>query len=200
MSPFTTEELAFLARHNFLPEEVHDGRRQGKRSRELQAKEAGKVLILTSTLCRAMGHRIRTRGGHCAQCKPANIAFTGRETLSGYVYIAGSLGGQLIKIGVAGDIAQRERQLKAERYGGFGDWQVLVNVWVNDCGRIEREISDRIRGERVRASYWKDGYEQTASEMIRCSFSVALKPYADVVGLLFEQSYLTQWPDYEFGC
>lgn len=198
MSPFTDDERAFLSRHGFSEDDVYDGRGQSKLWREYQAKEAGKVLVLTSVLCGAYGHRIRTRAGHCAQCRPARIGFTARETLSGHVYIAGTLRGRLIKIGVAGDIAQRERQLRAERYGGFGDWRVLVHVWVNDCGKVEREISDRTRGERVRASYWKDGFEQTASEMIRCSFSTALKPYAEIVGLLFEQEYLTQWPDYEF--
>jgi len=143
MSPFTTAELAFLTRHNFSPDEVHDGRHQGKRTRELRAREAGKVLILTSTPCWAMGHRIRTRAGHCAQCKPANIGFTARETLSGYAYVAGSLNGRLIKIGVAGDIAQRERQLRAESYGGFADWVVLLSVWVDDSGKVERQVSSK---------------------------------------------------------
>src|SRR5450631_2514766 len=133
MSVFTSEERSFLSRHGFSENDVYDGRGEGKRWREYQAKEAGKILILTSARCRAIGHRIRTRAGHCAQCKPANIGFTARETATGYVYIAGTLRGQLIKIGVAGDIAQRERQLKAERYGGFGDWLVLINVRVDDC-------------------------------------------------------------------
>jgi T5orf172 domain len=65
--------------------EVYDGRGEGKRWREYQAREAGKVLILTSVRCKAMGHRIRTRAGNCAQCNPASIGFTERETANGYV-------------------------------------------------------------------------------------------------------------------
>lgn len=198
MSLFTDDERAFLSRHGFSEDDVYDGRGQSKEGRSSHARQAGKILVLTSVRCRSESHRIRTRAGHCAQCKPANIGFTARETTSGYVYIAGSLHGQLIKIGVAGDTAQRERQLNAERYGGYGDWLVLIHAWVDNCGKIERMISDQIRGERVHAIYWKDGSEQTATEMIRCSFSIALKPYADIVGLLFEQEYLNQWPDYEF--
>ena len=199
MTPFRTDELTFLRRHGFSPEEVHDGRRQGKRTRESDARQAGKVLILTSAPCRAMGHRIRTRAGHCAQCKPANIGFTTRETASGYVYIAGSMNGRLIKIGLAADMAQRERQLRAEKYGGFGDWLVLIHVPVDDCGKTEREVSSRIRGERVYNSYCKDGLEQTATEMIRCSFSSALQALIQVVGpILNEERYLHQWRDYEF--
>jgi hypothetical protein len=82
--------------------------------------------MLTSVRCRAIGHRIRTRGGHCAQCNPANIGFTERETANGYVYIAGSRRGRFIKIGATRDVAQRERQLRTERYGGASDWLVLV--------------------------------------------------------------------------
>lgn len=152
MSDFTDDEQAFLARHGFTEYDVHDGRGQSKEWRASCARQAGKILVLTSVCCRAEGHRIRTRAGHCAQCKPASIGFTARETLSGHVYIAGTLRGRLVKIGVAGDIAQRERQLRAERYGGFGDWLILVHVWVNDCGKIEREISDRIRGESSAAT------------------------------------------------
>jgi T5orf172 domain-containing protein len=199
MSPFTDEERAFLSRHGFSEEEVHDGRYEGKRTREFRAKQIGKILILTSTPCRAMRHRIRTRAGHCAQCKPANIGFTARETSSGYVYIAGSLRGRLMKIGVAGDIAQRERQLRAESYGGFADWVVLVNVWVDDSGKVERQISSSIKGQRFYNSYWKDGVEQVATEMIRCSFRTALIAFTSVVGrLVNEQRILSRCSDYEF--
>ncbi|EHR01237.1 GIY-YIG nuclease family protein [Bradyrhizobium sp. WSM471] len=200
MSIFSPQEQTFLARHGFSEEDVYDGRGQGKRWREYKAKEAGKILILTSSPCRAEGHFIRTRAGHCAQCKPANIGFTARESASGYVYIAGSLLGRVIKIGVAGDMGQRARQLNSERYGGHGDWSVLIHVWVDDCGKIERTISDRIKGERVYATYWKDGLEQTAKEMIQCSFSTAFKAYTEIVGsIVNEQRYLAQWHEYEFS-
>jgi T5orf172 domain len=157
MSPFTPQELAFLARHNFSEGEVYDGRGQGKRWREYQAKEAGKILMLTSVRCRSMGHRIRTRAGHCAQCNPANIGFTERETANGYVYIAGSVRGRFIKIGSTRDIEQRERQLRTERYGGASDWLVLVHDRVDNMQKVEREISDRIPGKRVFNGYIKDG-------------------------------------------
>jgi hypothetical protein len=106
---------------------------------------------------------------------------------------------RLIKIGVAGDIRQRERQLRAEHYGGFADWVVLINVWVKkESGQIERQISSRIKGKRVYGGYWKDGFEKIAIEMIRSPFSAALEPFAEALGLLFEQRYLDQWPQYEF--
>ena len=199
MSPYTDEELAFLARHHFSPEQVHDGRYQGKRTREFNAKEAGKVLILTSTPCRTMGHRIRTRAGHCAQCKPANIGFTRRETLLGYVYIAGSLRERFIKIGITEDIWQRERLLNMDRYGGTSDWVILHYNRLPNMQQVEREISSRISGERVFNGYIKDGHERIAQEIIRCSFSAAINAYADVTGSVSNKTdLLRQWSEYEF--
>jgi hypothetical protein len=199
MTPFTSEELAFLRRHNFTEGDVHDGRRQGKRLREYYAREAGKVLILTSVRCRAMGHRIRTRAGHCAQCNPASIAFTARENSPGNVYIAGSLSGRLIKIGTTGDIAQRMRQLRAQQYGGFGDWSVLISIRVNDAGQVERGVSSQIRGKRVFNGYIKDGREQVAIELIQCSFSAAFKALSNAVGGIPRSQYwLDQNCEYEF--
>jgi hypothetical protein len=200
MSVFTSGELAFLARHKFAEDDVYDGRGEGKRWREYQAKEAGKVLILTSVRCRAMRHRIRTRAGHCAQCNPASIAFTRRETLEGYVYIAGTLQGCLMKIGEAGDIGQRVRQLKAEAYGGFSDWRILITAWVDNRGRTEREISSRITGKRVFGGYIKDGRNQTAVEMIQCPFSAAFDAFTIVVLAMTDKQYwLRKFREYEFG-
>jgi hypothetical protein len=146
-----------------------------------------------------MGHRIRTRAGHCAQCNPTNIAFTARESSLGNVYIAGSLLGRVIKIGTAGDIAQRENQLRAERYGGFSDWSVLIHVEVNEAGRIERESYSRIRGKKVFNGYIKDGREQVAVEILQCGFSAALKALADTIGGINKPRYwLDRNRQYEF--
>jgi hypothetical protein len=199
MTPFTAGELAFIKKHNFSEEEVHDGRAQGKIGREIYAKKAGKVLVLTNTRCRAMGHRIRTRSGHCAQCNPAKIAFTARELTRANVYIAGSLSGRVIKVGTARDITQREHQSRAERYGGFPDWSVLIHVEVDDAGKVEREVSSRIRGTRIYRGYIKDGREQVATEILQSSFSAAFKALAETIGGIEKPRY---WKDrcrrYEF--
>jgi hypothetical protein len=189
----------FLSRHGFSLDEVYDGRGKSKTRREYQAKQAGKVLILTSTRCRAMGHGIRTRGGHCAQCNPACIEFTARETATGYVYIAGSLRGRFIKVGVAGDVWQRERQLKAERYGGVSDWVILIHRRVGNMQKIEREISSRIPGKRINNDYFKDGREKMSMEVIQCSFSTALDAYAEITTLVEDKQYwLDRWSRYDF--
>jgi hypothetical protein len=178
----TAEEIAFVRKHGFDSNEIFDGRWLSKVTRERGAREANQVLILTSVFCRAARHRIRTRGGHCAQCKPASIGFTRRERSAGYVYIAGSLSGRLLKIGMASDLSQRERQLRAESYGGFSDWEILVFRAVDDAGIQERNVASRVPGERVLAYYIKDGEMQLAKEMVRCAFRTALTGFETVLG------------------
>jgi len=186
MTPFTPTELRFLAQQGFSPEDVYDGRFEMKTGREMSAKEAGKILVLTNVIgrkkCRALGHRLRTASGHCVQCKPANIAFEARETSPGYVYIAGSLSGHLIKIGTAKNIPQREGQLRAEHHAGHADWIVLFSIKVSEAGRTEREASSRVKDRRVLRTYYKNGNEQTATEVLECSFSAALKALTACVG------------------
>lgn len=178
-SLLSADEVRFLARHGYSEEDIYDGRYQSKEGRAGAAKEAGKHLVLAGVIgrgnCGSMGHRLRTRAGHCIQCKPTNIAFQRREDTPGYVYIAGSLSGRIIKIGTTGDLNQRENQMRAEGYGGSKDWIVLFSLYVDRGGAFERGASDRVNGKRVYRTYTKDGIEQGAVELHLCSFSEALR-------------------------
>src|SRR5437016_2824107 len=98
-----TDELRFLWRHGFASDDVYDGRGQSQAYRRQAAKAAGKFFVLGEP-CRAKGHRLRTRSHHCVQCDPKKIAFQRRYNSPGYVYIAGSMSGRVIKIGTAIDI------------------------------------------------------------------------------------------------
>jgi hypothetical protein len=61
-SPFSAEEVRFLARHGYSEADVYDGRYQSKERRAAAAKEAGKHLVLARVIgrgnCRRMGHRL----------------------------------------------------------------------------------------------------------------------------------------------
>ena len=155
--------------------------RVGRTYREAAAKVAGKTLVLGPP-CRARGHRLRTRSGHCAQCDPKKIAFQERYNAQGYVYIAGSLSGRLIKIGTAVDIPQRRRQLQAESHAGYSDWAMLFSIRVHEAGKVEDAASARLDNRRVFRPYFKDGVSQVATEVLQCSFSEALKAIRQTVG------------------
>src|ERR1700733_4306103 len=116
---FWDDELWWLAAHGFTTEDVYDGRRQSQQRRRRGAKEAGKTLILSSVRCRAVGHRLRTRSHHCVQCSTVPLGFQQRYNSPGFVYIAGSLSGGVIKLGTAIDITRRENQLRKEGHAGL---------------------------------------------------------------------------------
>src|SRR5262245_57142914 len=106
-------ELLFLARYHLSEDDVFDGRGYSQAGARAVAKAAGKILVLGSP-CRAYGHRLRTRPGHCAQCDPKKIAYQQRFVEPGYVYIAGSLDGRMMKIGSCVNVPQRENQIRTE--------------------------------------------------------------------------------------
>ena len=161
----SVDEVRFLARHGYTEEDIYDGRYQSKDGRAANAKKAGKHLVLAGVIgrgnCRTKRHRLRTRA------------------CPGYVYIAGSLSGRVIKIGTAGDLNQRENQMRAEGYGGSKDWIVLASVYVSKRGEFERAASDRVNGKRAYRTYFKNGIEQGAVELHLCSFSEALRAMSE---------------------
>jgi len=199
MLPFTDEELAFLRRHRISPDDVHDGRYQSKPVWQDEARESGKTLVLGSR-CRASGHRLRTRAGHCAQCDPKKISYQRRWRAESYVYIAGSLSAGLIKVGVAADTMHRESLLRHHRYGNVDDWELLAHVKVEEAGRVEYETLSRLDRQRVFRAYEKDGFSQVGGELLRCSFSAALSALLTSVS---DEEGLTLWKwsrstEYEF--
>src|SRR6202000_2262759 len=102
------------ARHyGVSPEEVYDARGKPQWLWMKRAKEEGKELAIGSR-CRARGHRLRTRKGHCIQCDPKKLGYLRRHEAPGFIYIAGSLRGRLIKVGSAENTWQRQDPLRVE--------------------------------------------------------------------------------------
>lgn len=195
----TKGEILWLAQHGFSADDVYDGRWESQRQRRKGAKAAGKALVLGSP-CGAAGHRLRTRSHHCVQCNIANLGFQNRYNSHGYVYIAGSRSGRVIKLGIARDIMQRESQLRNERHAGLGDWEVLFFIAVDQAGRVENEASKKVKGRRVSAEYLKDGAPQTATEILEASYTSALEAVAETVGG-FEGFKVWEWTrayEYDF--
>jgi hypothetical protein len=175
-SELTESELAFLRHYGYGPEDVHDARYLPK---NYWPKD--KDIVLGSK-CRQARHRLRTRAGHCVQCDPKKLGFLQRFSATQYVYIAGSKDLRLIKVGTSSNIDQRERQMRTERYGGAGDWQVLLLLTVANAGSIENRIQYRLSQYCTTREYWKDGWKQVAVELFKCPFSKVRQTLLDVVG------------------
>jgi hypothetical protein len=141
-----------------------------------------------------MGHRLTTRSGHCFQCNPKQKAFEKKHGKSGYVYIAGSLRGKLLKIGTTDDVADRTRTLCSERYAGFSDWRILAKILTDDRGTLEDRALNRLIAYTV-------GDTIRLKEARRCSFDSAFTALAEVVGREREgeiELLAKDWRSYNF--
>jgi len=165
-------ELMFLARYGLSVEQVFDGRGWSQKACRVEAKSQGKTLVLGSP-CHKSQHRLRTRAGHCAQCDPKKMAYEARHFVSGYVYIAGSKRKQFIKIGSTGCIDDRKRTLRNQYYAGAWDWNILAWIRVVNSGSVEHDVSKSLSASSMAAEYLKDGRVQVASEIFRCTYTVA---------------------------
>jgi hypothetical protein len=102
-------------------------------------------------------------------------AYRDRHYAPGFVYIAGSFLGRVIKIGTTGDIGRQQYKLRYQQYGSLGDWAMLFYVWVDEAGRIEHDARRRLRRYQTLRMYWKDGSRQKAREIVQCTYSTALE-------------------------
>jgi hypothetical protein len=110
------------------------------------------------------------------------LAFQARHTAEQWVYIAGSMSKELIKIGTCGNCGQREGQLCAERYGGADDWLLIYWVKARNAGAVEHTARSHPYRYAVSRPYWKDNVEQMATELLKCSFSRALDALTSALG------------------
>lgn len=181
-------EIRFLKTHLIDLSEVHDGRRQGTGSWKVSAKEGGYDFILTRGRTCAGRHRLKTRAGHCPQCKTSNIAFVRRENANAFVYLASAKNGSIIKVGYARNIYSREETLNKQGYGGIYGWEIISSFKTKYAGRVEREISSIFLGNELFGSYSKDGSIQLATEMFSFNESKALEIFKDYVKLNYNSA------------
>jgi hypothetical protein len=85
--------------------------------------------------------------------------FRNRHYEPGYVYIAGSLSGRVIKIGTTINIGGRQQnKLRNLRYGGMDDWVLLYYVWVDQGGDIEHAARAQLQRYKIMRMYSKLGH------------------------------------------
>lgn len=131
------------------------------------------LFAYNTTPCEKGRHTIRDRNGHCIQCRTANIAFQKRSHKSGYIYIAGSIEGQLIKIGSTNSIEKRENSLKKSKYAGCQDWEILFYIFSNRSGLFEFLTICKLSKYITKKQYFKEGKPIIATEIFYCNFKKA---------------------------
>src|SRR6202051_4110832 len=90
-----------------------------------------------------------------------------RAYLPDYVYIAGSLWGHAIKIGVTKHPRRRQNDLRREKYGGLSDWGILYFARARGAYILESEALYRLR-------HYERPDHKGAEEIVLCSFTQAL--------------------------
>lgn len=170
-------ESAFLWGQKIPLDKVFDAQGLAKADYQERMREEGAWIACRTSPCRAAGHTLRTRAGHCAQCKPAAIAFLKRSMDSGFLYVAWSPSQGLCKIGVSKNPEQRLANLNAFSYADTDDWQLVHDQHFLTAGRLELLVHGLLREYQVDATYFKSGRLVSTREVFRC------EPNA-VIGLL----------------
>jgi T5orf172 domain len=118
-------------------------------------------------------------------------AFRDRHYGPGYVYIAGSLSGRVLKIGTTWNIRRQRNRLNYVAYGSLSDWMMLYSVWVDSgAGDVEHTARRQLQRYKTMRMYEKDGSWQKGREIVRCSFSLA---YEALSCLISEEAKSNEW-------
>jgi len=176
----TKDEFSFLRSQDLSVEDVFDCLGMTTKHWKNEIRKQGHILALGNP-CKKAGHRLRTRSGHCVQCDPKKIAYQNRYHKYGYVYIATSCIENVIKIGTAINIDQREENLNRQEYGGISDWTMQYHIKCSNAGKIEHEIMLILASYRSTRGYDKDGVNQSAQEIFKCPVSKAYDAFTTVI-------------------
>ena len=66
-------------------------------------------------------------------------AYRERHYSPGYVYIAGSLSAEVMKIGTTLNIHRQQKRRRNLEYGRISDWVLLYYVWVDEAGMLDHK-------------------------------------------------------------
>ena len=168
--------IAFAKRHNIPFSQLYDAKGLALNAIRKQEMEAlGAIIAFNAKACGAASHTIRTRANHCAECDTSRIAHTRRHVEPGFVYIAISKAGILVKIGTSINLASRRSTLNRQKYGGQSDWVIKHTRFFQNAGRIESEIQAQLAAYHVAGTYFKEGELTACYELFRCSEGEALE-------------------------
>lgn len=189
MAMLTTAQKDFLESQGIPLSRVFDATRMRTAHWKRVMSELDMVVAIGVTPCEVAGHTLRTRAGHCAICKPANLGFLLRYDAPGEVYVARSRRGALTKVGTAKNSVERIRNLNGYEYGGVSDWHVEFYQQSQKAGRVEGETHRILSAYSVSSrTYFKNGGEIVCQEIFSCDVPVAIeavqKALASVSGVV----------------
>ncbi len=170
MSQLSAEQLAFLKSQGISLSLVVDAGHLSKSAREAFMNESGHKFYYGGSPCKAAGHTLRSKAGHCIQCDTSKIAYQLRSSAAGYVYLAHSERNGFIKVGFSEvDPDGRVTWLQSSSYGGVNDWDIKRSVRIlKDAGKCEFEIHGALEKWRKPIVYQKNGEAVECREIFVC--------------------------------
>ena len=182
MTELTKHQIGILARHDIPITSVFDADGMKPRRYVPLMTEEEKLFVVGASPCYKCGPSVKTKAGHCIQCRPANVAFIRRHYSIGWVYIAGSRKGNVLKIGASSSPASRLSLLNQRGYGDIWDWKLLSRVKCSNAGSVEFNIHSRLSSYSVSHSYLREGYEVQCREIVSCRYATARQALEIAVG------------------
>lgn len=179
MSELTSEQLSFLKLQGISLSLVLDAGRLSKVEREAFMNQSGHKFYYGGTPCKAAGHTLRSKAGHCIQCDTSKIAYQLRSSATGYVYLAHSERKGLVKIGFSEvDPYNRVTWLQTSAYGDVNDWEIKRSIKIQkDAGKCEFTIHAALEKWRKPIKYQKNGQDVECREIFACPYAEAEKQF-----------------------
>lgn len=171
MLQLTDDQKQFLEHHQLSSRLIFDATGMNKKEYKPLMKESDKFIAIGVTPCKAKGHTMRTRDGHCIQCSRAALTFIFRHYSNSNVYVFASQKKNIIKVGFTKDPKKRINDFKNYKFAGTDDWKTLYNAKWKNAGKIEKEIHKQLEKYYSKIEYYHNGKNQASYEVFKCSYN-----------------------------
>lgn len=164
--------LEFIEYHKIDTNNIMDAKGRSISEIKEEMKKNDILFAYNTTACTKAGHTIRDRHSHCIVCDTAHIAFMKRTKETGYIYIAGSLVKNFIKVGMTTEEPEKRiGKLNSRKVGNTNDWVVIKAIKCDYSNLVEIAIQKDLRKYKVEGDLYDDSIE--SSEIFRCKYDKA---------------------------
>lgn len=185
MTKLTNDQRQFLQSIGVKLNETLDATGMKRDEYRKLMKESNLKIAYGVSPCKNSGHTMRTRSFHCIECNPLALVYSNRHSESGFIYVAYSNLRSLTKIGSCADTTGRAISLCKQNYGGASDWKIVYEKYLEkNIGDTEKKIQSSLKSHKASGTYFKDGKQQSASEIFSCSANTAI----DAVNRIIHQT------------
>ena len=182
MTRLTRKQLDFLRHHDIPFARVYDATGMQRRDYQQVMRDLDLWVAYGVTPCGAGGHALRTRAGHCVQCKNAeNLIYLRRFDEAGEVYVAKSMRSLLVKVGLSKNASERIGQLNNYQYAGHSDWTYVWHVEAAKAGRVESQAHNSLVRFAKLSTSLHGGHPTECRELFSCTPRIARTAVEDAL-------------------